>query len=259
MSAGGGCVPAIVDGTVTHVRSGRVRHRFTTRYRSALVDVDDLGALAGRRVVGLRPGTHLATEAGTTLRERVESCLERHGRPAPGGTVLGLVTLRSFGVGFDPLTLWYCFAPAGQLAHVVLDVHNTYGQSHPYVVDASEAGGPVRATVDKQFHVSPFLPTRGEYDVWIDAPRAAPSRGERLVARIAFTAPDGDRLVAVVQGRLAPLTRRSLLGAGVGAGTQGVRSTALIHLQALRLWRRGAVFRRPPRWTPRLGHEEARP
>lgn len=249
----------MVDGTVTHVRSGRVRHRFTHRYRSVLVDADAIAASGRRRPVGLRPETMLPTEDGATPRARVDACLVRHGRDVPGGRVLGLVTLRLFGVGFDPLTLWYCFRPDGSLAHVVLDVHNTYGQAHPYVVDAGAAGAPIRAHVEKRFHVSPFLPTRGDYDVWLDAPSVAPEPGERVVARIDYAAPDGDRLVAVVEGRLAPLTRRAIAGAGVAAGAQGLRSGALIHLQALRLWRQGATFRRVPRWTPRIGHEEARP
>lgn len=258
---------SVVSGTVSHAREGAVARRFTHPYRSFLVDLAELPRLQRaarpffgidrRRPVSFRTGDHLATEHGATLQARVDACLARHGiEPPTSGRTLGLVTLRGLGTGFDPVTLWFRYDVRERLAGVVIDVHNTYGESHPYVTADVDDDGWVRTHFDKRFHVSPFLGLDGTYDIAVRPPRATPrGRGvEHVVLRVDFRSSDGeDRLLAVQQGRRQPLDARRLRRLVLAHRFQGLRSTLLIRWHALHLWRAGARFRRKPPFEPGVG------
>ena len=246
-------------GTVVHARSGSVRHRLEHPYHAVLVDADHLDDVDGRRsrVFGLRPAAVLPTEPGARVRERIESLLRRHGVTPPDGRLLGLMTLRPFGIGFDPLTVWWCHDSDGELACVVLDVHNTYRQAHPYVIPV-EADGVARGNPRKRFHVSPFLPLEGGYQARVGGITDADGELlDRMVARVTFDAGDGTRLAAVLTGRFDP-ARVRLRDAGrfAAALVQGVRSLVQIHRHAFATWRRGAAFRRPPTRHHTSSHDQ---
>ena len=83
-----------------------------------------------------------------------------------------LASPRSFGHTFNPLSVYWCVAPDGELRWVLLEVHNTYGGRHHHLIEPDEQG---RATVPKEFYVSPFLTIEGEYHVRVqlDAQRVA--------------------------------------------------------------------------------------
>lgn len=257
---------SVVSGTVAHARTGTVQRRFTHPYRSFLVDLAELPRLERsawpwfgvdrRRPVTLRTSDHLTTEQGGTISVRVDACLARHGiEPPAAGRTLGLVTLRGFGTGFDPVTVWFRYDDLARLVGVVVDVHNTYGESHPYVSTDIDDDGWVRTRFDKRFHVSPFLGLDGAYDIAVRPPAATPGPGiEHVVLRVEFRSGDGaDHLLAVQQGRREPLDGRRLRRLVVEHRFQGLRSTLLIRWHALQLWRAGARFRRKPPFTPGVG------
>ncbi len=78
---------------------------------------------------------------------------------------------RAFGNGFNPISVFWCFDDAGALAGVIVEVHNTYGDRHAYLVHPDEQG---RASTDKAMYVSPFHGTDGSYEI------AVPVPGDRL-------------------------------------------------------------------------------
>jgi uncharacterized protein len=120
-------------------------------------------------------------------------------------------------------------------------VHNTYGERHAYVVDV-DAGG--RATVDKEFYVSPFNDTSGRYAV---AVHLSP---ERVRASIGLDR-DGRRvLTAVLTGRPVPATTRTLLRVVAGHLFMTHRVSLLIRWHGIRLW----LARLPVQ--PRPSHSE---
>ena len=49
----------------------------------------------------------------------------------------------------------------------MVEVHNTYGDRHAYLVHPDEQG---RATTPKQMYVSPFHGTDGTYDLAVPVP-----------------------------------------------------------------------------------------
>ena len=83
---------------------------------------------------------------------------------------------------------------------MVVEVHNTYGGRHAYLVHPDEQG---RARVDKALYVSPFHGTDGWYDV------AVPVPGDDLHVAITLHTDDGARVQRLAcRRRVVPRPRR---------------------------------------------------
>jgi uncharacterized protein len=162
---------------------------------------------------------------------------------------------RVLGYTFKPVSFWYCHRAdddcAGALRAIVVEVNNTFGERHCYVLDAPRYGVEQRAA--KVFHVSPFNPVVGHYRFRFM--RTGQGEEERSVARIDYyhgELDDGNAthnpiLQTSISGRLQPLTAAAVRRAlwRYPAMTLGV--VLHIHTQALRLWlKRVPFFRKPP-------------
>jgi DUF1365 family protein len=141
---------------------------------------------------------------------------------------------------------WFAHDRGGELRLVVAEVRNTFGDWRAYLLDDLERDGTVvRATHDKDFHVSPFLPVEGlSYRFTFRPP---PLDGRGTVA-VAMQVDDGDGVVldATQAGRLVPLTTRSLWAAMARYPLVTLRTVGLIHWQAVRLWWKRTPFHRRP-------------
>lgn len=149
---------------------------------------------------------------------------------------------RVLGYAFKPVSFWYCHTSAGALRAIVVEVNNTFGERHCYLVDAPRYGQELRAA--KVFHVSPFCQVDGNY-------RFRFMRTERegvaqTVVRIDLDDADGPLLQTSVSGVLEPATRQSLRRAIWRYPVMTLGVIAHIHWQAWRLWRKRVPFFRKP-------------
>ena len=143
---------------------------------------------------------------------------------------------RVFGFAFKPVSFWYCHRASddchGALRAIVVEVNNTFGERHCYLLDQPTFGAELRA--DKAFHVSPFLRIEGQYRFRFM--RVQRQGAEMVVARIDYDDAQGPVLQTSVSGNLQPLSpnlvRRALWR--YPAMTIGV--VFHIHLQAAKLW-----------------------
>ena len=234
-------VPSLVVGQVTHTRRTPLVHRFRYRHYQWLVDVDDLPRVRWPLSLLARfdPADHFdGGRHGGGIRGDLDHFLARHGVELASGTrVLMLAHARSLGHVFNPLSVFWCLAPNGRLTAAVLEVHNTYGGRHAYLVDVDDAG---RAHVDKAFYVSPFNDESGEYRVRLVLEEHRVAVAVRLV-RNAQTVLD-----AALAGTPTPATGRTLLSTAARHLSMTHRVTALIRLHGMRLWmRRLPVVPRP--------------
>jgi DUF1365 family protein len=226
-------VPSLVEGQVSHTRRTPVLHRFRYRHYQWLVDVDDLPRMRWPLSLLARfdPADHLdGGLEGGGIRGDLDRFLARHGRVLPPGTtVLMLAHARSLGHVFDPLTVFWCLAPDRRLVAAVLEVHNTYGGRHAYLVEADDTG---RARIDKAFYVSPFNDVSGEYQVRLVL-------DERRVAVSVRLRRDGETVLdAALTGTPTPASGRTLLSTAARHLSMTHRVTALIRLHGVRLWMR---------------------
>ncbi len=164
---------------------------------------------------------------------------------------------RVLGFTFKPVSFWYCHrAPddqGGALRAIVVEVNNTFGERHCYLLDAPHYGQELRAS--KVFHVSPFCKVEGHYRFRFM--RTTQAGVEKTVARIDFCDGDGDGdmdssgqdavlLQTSVSGTLEPITASSLRRALWGNPAMTLGVVLHIHMQALRLWLKKVPFFRKP-------------
>ena len=161
---------------------------------------------------------------------------------------------RVLGHTFKPVSFWYCHRSNGSLRAVVVEVNNTFGERHVYLLDQPAYGHEQIAS--KVFHVSPFCATEGHYRFRFmrtmateDAlePGAGPrAGGERVVARIDHGDALGPMIHTSLSGVLEPLSAHSQRKALWRYGAMTVAVVARIHWQALRLWLKRVPFYKKP-------------
>ncbi len=216
----------------TTVRHARRAPRRTFRYRSRtwLVDLDDMPPARLHRE--FRAADHIG-DPDRSIRENVVGFLARR-EITVDGRILMLTNPRAIGYGFNPITVFWCHRASGELACVLVEVHNTYGDRHAYVVHPDAHG---QATVAKQMYVSPFHDTSGEYHV------SVPNPGDRVAVGITLQ-PHG--FAATLTGDALPPGRRAALGTLARTPWPALLGRLRIQWQGLRLWlRRVPIQPRP--------------
>jgi uncharacterized protein len=147
---------------------------------------------------------------------------------------------RVLGYSFKPVSFWYCHRLDGSLRAVVVEVNNTFGERHVYLLDHVHYGQELTAT--KVFHVSPFCNVEGQYRFRF---MTTPQRS-RTVARIDYDDAQGALINTSVSGDLQPLNRQAVRKALFSYGAMTLAVIARIHWQALKLFfKRVPFFSKP--------------
>lgn len=237
---------ALYRGKVRHTRLEPFRHSFEYRVFYGLFDIDELTELDRRlrvfsvgrfNLFSLDPDDHGAAD-GTPLRVWAESVLEDAGIDLRGGAIYLLAFPRVLGYGFNPLSVWYCHGPEGELVAVIHEVRNTFGDRHAYVVPVGAEG--IQHRFDKAMHVSPFNGMDQSYEFTVNEP------GDRLTVGIDQTDTGGRVLRAGMALTRLPLTDRNLAGLFISHPLLTLKVIGSIHWHALLLWLKGAEFHRRP-------------
>ena len=150
---------------------------------------------------------------------------------------------RVLGYTFKPVSFWYCHTASGKLRAIVVEVNNTFGERHCYLLNQPRYGHEL--TADKVFHVSPFCTLEGSYRFRFM--RTTHAGADKTVARIDYDDAAGPLLETSVSGTLEPVTPSALRKAlwRYPAMTFGVMTR--IHWQAFKLWRKRVPFITKPK------------
>ncbi len=136
---------------------------------------------------------------------------------------------RVLGFTFKPVSFWYCHRTDGSLRAVVVEVNNTFGERHVYLLDQARYGQEMKAS--KVFHVSPFCAVEGNYRFRF----MTTAEHARTVARIDYEDAQGLLLQTSVSGDLQPLNSQAVRKAMFSYGAMTLGVIARIHWQALKL------------------------
>ena len=240
--------PSVVRATVSHARRAPVSNRFDYGIDYLLLDEAALAGEPGPRLfsfgrpnlVTLHPSDHGIAGCGGVGEVRR---LARDEGVRGVDRALLLTHPRYWGYTFNPVSFWFLVGAAGNLRAVLAEVHNTFGDRHGYLCtgeDGADIGPGSRIARTKRFHVSPFFDVAGEYRFrfLLDETRVA--------VRISYDDGAGGGLHTAIVGARRPFTDRELVRALLRRPFGAARTTALIHWQALRLWRKGVPYRRRP-------------
>ena len=231
-SAPPGSTNVLYETTIRHTRRKPFQRSFTHRSQTWLVDVDDL---PDHGVLGRFEARDHLGDPERTLRENVQAFLDLHAIDVRGGRMLLAANARAFGYCFNPISVWWCWDRDGELAATVVEVHNTYGDKHAYLVPTDDQG---RGRVAKAMYVSPFHGVDGTYRV------AAPVPGDRLHVAVSLDSDDGATFSASLTGRRSKVTP-------LRAAPAAIRHTVLIRMHGSWLWlRRLPVRSRPEHHQP---------
>ena len=244
---------ALYFGEVMHARLKPVGHRFSYRVMSLLIDLDQPdGADRQSRLFGVnRRALYSFHERdhgdrdGSSLAAYARRRAAEHGIDLTSGRVLLLCYPRLLGFTFNPLSVYFCYGADGELALVIYEVRNTFGDIHPYVLpvqpgELTEAG--LRQQQEKLFYVSPFIDMPMHYHFRLSPPAAD------VKLRILETDRTGPLLAATFHGERSALTSAQLLRSFFALPLVTLKIVAAIHWEALRLWVKGA--RLVPRPAP---------
>jgi uncharacterized protein len=147
---------------------------------------------------------------------------------------------RVLGHTFKPVSFWYCHRADNTLAAVVVEVNNTFGERHCYLLGGPQVAFGRELQATKAFHVSPFCEVSGRYRF-----RFIRSE-ERTIACIDHDDARGALIRTSVSGRLAPLSAARARAAFFGMPLMTLGVIARIHWQAVKLWARRVPFIRKP-------------
>jgi DUF1365 family protein len=276
---------ALYVGEVVHRRVRTIDHRLGYRVFMLLLDLDEIETVQPALRL-LSPGrfglmswraADFGDRSGRPLRTQVEGHLIAAGVDIAGGPIHLLTMPRILGYGFNPISVYFCRRPDGELAALLYEVTNTFNERHSYLVAVPSpppagvedgAAGPVRRpdhakhggggqndsvvrqTAEKTFFVSPFMDMGLTYDFTVRPP------GEAVSVVVAVRRGETPILTASFAGRRRPLTDSALLRAFVTHPLLTWKVMAGIHWEAVKGMLKGARYRHrgaPPKQPVTVG------
>ncbi len=237
-------------GSVHHRRRTPVEHSFRYRVFMLYLDLDELDEVFTRRMLWSTKRPALARwrrrdypgDPEQPLDAWVRDLVAERTGARPAGPVRLLTHCRYVGAGFNPISVYYCFAADGEtLQWAVLEVTSTpWRERTHYVLDVRGDARVHSGRMPKSLHVSPFLPMSLDYRWRLSRPGAS--------VAVAIDVFDGDD--TVLQTGVA-MQRRALTGATMARlllshPPMSLRVLGGIYWQALRLWRRRVPYHAHP-------------
>ena len=250
----------LYEGWVRHRRFSPVKNSFTYSLFMVLLDLSELDTAflghplwSGRRpsLAYFRRADHVG-DPDVDLDRTIRDLAEEKTGIRPAGPIRLLTHLRYFGHCMNPVSFYYCYDRAGKIVEIVVaEVHNTpWNETHCYVLRVSEregAGTHKRFRFSKEFHVSPFMGMRQDYDWRFVDP------GSTLTVHMENLEDEHKILDATMVLRRRTITRRRLTLILLRHPFMTLKVVAAIYWQALRLWLRRCPFHPHPGARPE-GH-----
>jgi uncharacterized protein len=233
----------LVPGKVMHARMKPRAHRFAYTVFCLLIDIDRLSEAARSSVLfstrrinllGFRETDH---GNGTgNLSVHIRGLARQADVDLTGGRLLLLCYPRVWGFVFNPISVYYGYDAAGELAIIIYEVRNTFGEMHTYVakIEPGQLGPEgVKQERDKLFYVSPFMDMPMRYHFRLRPP------GRQVAVRILESDAQGPILAATFHGECQDLTSYHILKVCLKMPLMTAKVVMGIHWEALRLWIKG--------------------
>lgn len=245
---------ALYVGEVSHTRLRPRRHALRYRIFMLLLDLDEAPALAERlrwfslgrfNLTSFRARDH-GDGSSTPLRTQIQGHLDAAGLSIAGGPIRLLCLPRVLGYVFNPLSVYFCYAPDETLTAILYEVTSTFGERHSYLMAADvDAHGLVRHSAAKRLHVSPFMPMELDYRFRIAPPDSRP--GDQLALRLDVIIDTFDDEGLLLNARFfaerRPLDDAGLMRAWLAHPLLTLKVILGIHWEAIRLIGKGLKLR----------------
>ena len=246
--------PWLFLGQVMHARVRPTAHKFVYSVFFLRFPLSGLKALdrAAPRWLGVNRAAplsfHFADHGdGGSPTDWIARLLREHGIADAEGEVWMQTFPRVLGYVFNPVSFWFCERADGTTRAIVVEVNNTFGERHCYLIAQPDGGALLPGApmiARKVFHVSPFARVEGEYQFrFLGARREG---AQQVVARINFADAAGRLIDTCVSGRSVGITATNVARTLLRFPFFTLGVMARIHWQALRLWLKRVPFFRKP-------------
>lgn len=233
-------------GMVYHARHTPFFHDFRYRVFTCVIDWSTLPKLSeGTKLFSLNRWNMFSIHfKDHGLRDGSDPAIWITQQAQTMGISVGRIVFQGFprimGYVFNPLSLFYIYDKDGVLRAVMHQVKNTFGGQHCYLLKVKENSQ--KQTIDKKFHVSPFIGMECVYHFTV-----TPPDGERFFTAIHQAEGEDKVLTATWSGDSAlPFTDQNLSTLFLTIPFLSLKIILAIHWQALRLFLKGAKYRSGP-------------
>jgi len=206
----------IMTGMVSHGRTWPEKHHFSYPIYFYRFDLSELPEL-DRTVPGFGYNRFSIVRiddkdylwrGNQTLKDKISSAFEKIGINETFQRIELITFARYFNIIFRPVSFFLCYDEQNSCRMVLAEVHNTFRESHLYVLDRPDVTSEsICFECPKAFHVSPFFDMNGMYKIRLK------ETGEHLDIMIALHKPEcnGQPVFAArLTGQGRPLTASSL-------------------------------------------------
>ena len=139
---------------------------------------------------------------------------------------------------FNPLSIFYCY-DHDELKAILYEVKNTFNEQHTYIFLVNENSKIISQNCNKKFYVSPFIEMKTFYSFRLSKP------DENIKILIKQTNTLKERvLIACQVGKKQDLSAKQLIINFFLHPLMTLKIIAAIHFEALRLWKKGAIFQK---------------
>ncbi|KAJ9072885.1 hypothetical protein DSO57_1022480 [Entomophthora muscae] len=199
----------------------------------------------------------LIQHCGSTIKDQLGLYLKRELGYCPTFSKIELITTpRVLGYSFNPVSFYFCYIKneaIGEdfdLAYVVYEVHNTFGERHIYILSPEKSNQTESIILNRSFHVSPFNDRTGTYSTTLIDPRTS----GKLEVAITLMEKHKRKLTANVRGVAQPASPINLISCFVKYPLNAFLSMPRILYQAyiLHYAKKLKVYQRPAPMKPIL-------
>lgn len=246
---------AIYTGWVSHQRLQPKLHGFKYQLFMLYLDLDELPSLFKNNRLWSYLKVNLAYfrrqdylgPAETPLDTCVRDLVEQQTGKRPLGRIGLLTHCRYWGVCFNPVSFYYCHDLDGNLQAIVSHITNTpWKEQFAYVHDVKQDHA-LLFKLQKDFHVSPFMPMDIQYQWQFSAP------GETLNVHMQNWQQDKAMFYATLKMQRQPWQASALNRMLFAYPWMTLKVILAIYWQALKLWLKKIPFYPHPDPHARIG------
>ena len=143
---------------------------------------------------------------------------------------------RILGYVFNPITVFVGFDDKNKATAIIYEVSNTFNERHSYYCEINKQNN-----VKKRFHVSPFFNINGHYVITFNIDRSF------VNLFINYKINNQKIFEASFRGKSVAMNDKNLLGIFFSNIFQNFKVTIAIHLEALKLFVKGATYIKKPK------------
>jgi uncharacterized protein len=248
---------AIYTGWISHQRLQPKLHGFRYQLFMLYLDLDELPYLFKNNSLWsyLKPNCAYFRRqdylgpADQPLDQSVRDLVETHTGQRPLGRIGLLTHCRYWGICFNPVSFYYCHDSQGELQAIVSHITNTpWKEQFAYVHEVKQAKS-LLFKLDKNFHVSPFIPMDIDYQWQFSAP------GDSLSVHMQNWREQQAMFFATLKLERQPWQASSLNRMLFSYPWMTLKVVAAIYWQALRLWLKRIPFYPHPKQHSKPGDE----